>query len=95
MQRKRLIGSRASIKVARSISPVLIQSQWNIPLVLDGVKKMPNLIDLKHIKKLEGLHSSVQIAKNRKRKHLTIHADELPALEEAIKAALDVVCPFG
>ncbi len=44
---------------------------------------------LANIRKLEGLLASVKDAKQRKRKGLTLHADELPAVEAALVEALD------
>lgn len=45
-------------------------------------------MELKHQRRLEGLLASVRHQIARKRKNLTIHADELPALSEALHAAV-------
>jgi hypothetical protein len=47
------------------------------------------MLDLKHIRKLEGLLYSIKLARQTKRKSFVLHSDELPAIEEAIRAALD------
>lgn len=45
-------------------------------------------IQFAHVKRLEGLAHSMTQARDRKRRGLTLHADELPGLIEALEPAI-------
>lgn len=56
---------------------------------MQTIRKKP--MTFSHLKKLEGLLHSLTQARDRKRRGLTLHADELPDLIEALGKAIALV----
>ena len=98
------IGDPEAMRIAKGLRDGVSEGKLNlndVPInvvysaMLNFTKLQQNdKIELKHIRKLEGLHASLDLATNRKRKSLSIYPDEFPAMRDALKAALDIVNPI-